>query len=86
LKSVIGINWLTSNAAYRSVFGSLAASFFADLIGRKLIFAIAFAFVLAGITCEFVAVTPAVFLVGKLLNGFATGAFSTVTITYLGEV
>ena len=70
----------------RAVVGSLGSSFLADKFGRKLVYAIAFMVMLIGITLETVATTNSVFFAGKFINGFAVGAFGTVTMTYLGEV
>ena len=38
------------------------------------------------VTIEFVATTNALFLSGKFINGFATGALASVCVTYIGEV
>lgn len=40
----------------------------------------------AAVTMEFVATTNELFFGGKFLNGFATGALASVTVTYIGEV
>ena len=72
--------------AFRAVIGSLGASYIADKIGRKLVYLIGFVFVLVGITVETIATTNTVFFAGKFINGFAVGAFGTITMTYVGEV
>ena len=41
---------------------------------------------LVGITVETIATTNTVFFAGKFINGFAVGAFGTITMTYVGEV
>lgn len=66
--------------------GSLGASYLGDKIGRKLVYLLAFAFMLIGITIETVATTNSMFFAGKFINGFPVGAFGTITMTYLGEV
>jgi SP family general alpha glucoside:H+ symporter-like MFS transporter len=50
------------------------------------VYAIAFVFVLVGITVETIATTNAVFFAGKFINGFAVGAFGTIAVTYVAEV
>ncbi|PMD40268.1 general substrate transporter [Hyaloscypha variabilis F] len=69
-----------------AVIGSLGASYIADKIGRKLVYLIGFVFVLVGITVETIATTNTVFFAGKFINGFAVGAFGTITMTYVGEI
>ena len=49
-------------------------------------YSLAFMVMLVGVTLETVATTNGVFFAGKFINGFAVGAFGTVTMTYLGEV
>jgi hypothetical protein len=69
-----------------AVFGSIAAGWIADKIGRKFSFAIAFIFSAVGITLEVVAVTSGVFFAGKFINGVAIGIFIATSFTYVGEV
>ncbi|KAK9311248.1 general substrate transporter [Lipomyces starkeyi] len=68
------------------VVGTLGAAQIADRIGRKLLIIIALVMSYAAITMEFVATTNELFFGGKFLNGFATGALASVTVTYIGEI
>ena len=69
-----------------AVIGSVASGWLADKIGRKLTFFIGFMFSIVGITLEVVATSSPVFFTGKFVNGFAIGAFISVSFTYVGEV
>ncbi|KAJ5123787.1 MFS hexose transporter [Penicillium atrosanguineum] len=69
-----------------AVLGALGSSYIADLIGRKVALLIALLFALVGITVEMIAVTNAVFFAGKFINGFAVGGFTSIGMTYIGEV
>jgi SP family general alpha glucoside:H+ symporter-like MFS transporter len=71
---------------YRAVFGSFAAGWVADRIGRRLSFASAFIFSAVGITLEVISTTNSIFFAGKFVNGFAIGAFVATGFTYIGEV
>lgn len=76
----------TGGPTASAVIGSLGSSYIADKIGRKFTYAIAFIFILVGITLETVATTNELFFASKFINGFAVGAFGTITITYIGEI
>lgn len=69
-----------------AVIGALGSGNLADWLGRKKVIMIALAISFIGITMEFVATTNEVFFGGKFVNGFAIGALSSVTVTYIGEV
>ncbi|KAK9312418.1 general substrate transporter [Lipomyces starkeyi] len=69
-----------------SVIGALGSGQIADWIGRKKLVMISLALSFAAITMEFVATTNELFFGGKLVNGFATGALSSVCVTYIGEI
>ncbi|KAH9223011.1 putative maltose permease [Leptodontidium sp. 2 PMI_412] len=69
-----------------AVFGSFAAGWIADKIGRKLTYAICFLFSVIGITLEVVATNSPIFFGGKFVNGFAIGGFISVSFTYIGEI
>ncbi|KFY85073.1 hypothetical protein V500_08729 [Pseudogymnoascus sp. VKM F-4518 (FW-2643)] len=66
--------------------GSLGIAYLADKVGRKWAYALGLLFSYVGITLEFVATTSPIFFAGKLVNGFAIGAFATLSFTYIGEV
>ncbi|OJJ44590.1 hypothetical protein ASPZODRAFT_160680 [Penicilliopsis zonata CBS 506.65] len=86
---VIPASWqsaYTGGSYASATVGSLGASYLADRIGRRLVYLIAFAFMYVGITFEVVATTNSMFFGGKFINGFAVGAFGTVTMTYLAEI
>ncbi|KAK9482888.1 hypothetical protein V1527DRAFT_508797 [Lipomyces starkeyi] len=85
---VLDTNWQSGfNGApvASGVVGTLCAAQIADQIGRKLLIIIALILSHAAITMEFVATTSELFFGGKFLNGFATGALASVTVTYIGE-
>ncbi|GKT51167.1 maltose permease MAL31 [Colletotrichum spaethianum] len=69
-----------------AVAGALGSGNLADWLGRKKVIAIALCFSFVGITLEFIATTNEVFFGGKFINGFAIGALSSVTVTYIGEI
>ncbi|WYZ35893.1 hypothetical protein EsH8_X_000540 [Colletotrichum jinshuiense] len=69
-----------------AVIGALGSGNLADWLGRKKVIMIALAISFIGITMEFVATTNEVFFGGKFVNGFAIGALSSVTVTYIGEI
>lgn len=69
-----------------AVFGSFAAGWIADRIGRRLSFATSFIFSAVGITLEVVATTNALFFAGKFINGWAIGGFIATGFTYIGEI
>ncbi|KAM0421337.1 hypothetical protein ACHAPT_010868 [Fusarium lateritium] len=66
--------------------GSLLSAFFADLIGRKWMVLIGCLIGYAGITLEVTATTIAMFFTGKLINGFAIGIYTNISVTIIGEV
>ncbi|TDZ30401.1 Maltose permease MAL31 [Colletotrichum spinosum] len=69
-----------------AVIGALGSGNLADWLGRKKVIMIALVISFIGITLEFVATTNEVFFGGKFVNGFAIGALSSVTVTYIGEI
>ncbi|KAF6809570.1 Maltose permease MAL31-like protein 2 [Colletotrichum sojae] len=69
-----------------AVIGALGSGNLADWLGRRSVIMIALAISFIGITMEFVATTNEVFFGGKFVNGFAIGALSSVTVTYIGEL
>jgi MFS transporter, SP family, general alpha glucoside:H+ symporter len=69
-----------------TIFGTLCAGWLADRFGRKPVMFVSLFLSFAAIAIEFVATTNAVFFVGKLINGFLTGALLTAAMTYNGEV
>ena len=71
---------------YRAIIGALGLSYLADKISRKLIYMLAFLFMLVGITLKTITTMNPMFFAGKSINRFSVGLFSTVTMTYLGEV
>ncbi len=70
----------------RAVFGSFAAGWIADRVGRRLSFAFSFLFSAVGITLEVIATTNAIFFAGKFIDGWAIGGFVATGFTYIGEV
>lgn len=70
----------------RSILGLLISGSLADKIGRKWMLAIGYVIVFIAVTIETVSKTNAVFFGGKLVAGFAIGAFTTTALIYLGEV
>ncbi|KAI0008268.1 general substrate transporter [Xylariaceae sp. FL0662B] len=69
-----------------AVIGSLGAGSIADQIGRKWTFFICYLFIFTGITLETVSTTNELFFAGKFLAGFAIGGFTTICMTYIGEI
>ncbi|PVH98829.1 general substrate transporter [Periconia macrospinosa] len=69
-----------------AVVGALGCGQLADWLGRRWVVVICMIISFAAITMEFVATTNELFFGGKFLNGFATGALASVTVTYIGEV
>ncbi|KAK3938175.1 general substrate transporter [Diplogelasinospora grovesii] len=66
--------------------GALGCGALADRFGRRVVIMMALVISYAAITMEFVATTNSLFFGGKFLNGFATGALASVTVTYIGEI
>ncbi|KAK6844158.1 hypothetical protein PG995_014268 [Apiospora arundinis] len=66
--------------------GSIAAGPIQDWFGRRAIFLTCILTASAGITVAFVSETPAQFLGGKILSGFALGAMTVGTQTYVSEI
>ncbi|KAF2678873.1 general substrate transporter [Lentithecium fluviatile CBS 122367] len=69
-----------------AVVGALGCGQLADWLGRRAVVIICLMISFAAITMEFVATTNEIFFGGKFLNGFATGALASVTVTYIGEI
>ncbi|KAG7140653.1 Maltose permease MAL31 like protein [Verticillium longisporum] len=69
-----------------AVMGALGGGQLADWIGRKKVIMMALVIAYGAITMELLATSPALFLGGKLLNGFSIGAIQGITVTYIGEV
>ncbi|KAG7144105.1 Alpha-glucosides permease MPH3 like protein [Verticillium longisporum] len=69
-----------------AVMGALGGGQLADRIGRKKVIMMALVIAYGAITMELVATSPALFLGGKLLNGFSIGAIQGITVTYIGEI
>ncbi|KAJ4352068.1 uncharacterized protein N0V89_007414 [Didymosphaeria variabile] len=69
-----------------AVFGALGCGQLADWLGRRAVIMICLVVSFAAITMEFVATSNELFFGGKFLNGFATGALASVTVTYIGEI
>lgn len=70
---------------YSGVVGALGSGQLADWLGRRAVIILALLITFAAVTVEFIATSNAVFFAGKFLNGFATGAISSVAVTYIGE-
>ncbi|KAF1967930.1 maltose permease MAL31 [Bimuria novae-zelandiae CBS 107.79] len=69
-----------------AVVGALGCGQLADWLGRRAVIMSCLVMSFVAITMEFIATTNGVFFGGKFLNGFATGALSSVTVTYIGEI
>ncbi|CAI6334419.1 unnamed protein product [Periconia digitata] len=69
-----------------AVVGALGCGQLADWLGRRMVVIICLVISFGAITMEFLATTNELFFGGKFLNGFATGALASVTVTYIGEV
>ncbi|KAJ4299914.1 hypothetical protein N0V90_005161 [Kalmusia sp. IMI 367209] len=69
-----------------AVIGALGCGQIADWLGRRAVIMICLVISFVAITMEFVATTNGLFFGGKFLNGFATGALASVTVTYIGEI
>ncbi|KAF4964735.1 hypothetical protein FSARC_7334 [Fusarium sarcochroum] len=76
------------NAMYNimQLFGSLAAGFVQDKLGRRVVFLFGIIIVSCGIALAYLAETPAQFMGAKIISGFAVGAFQTTTQTYVSEI
>lgn len=70
----------------RAVMGALGCGQLADWLGRRMVIMTCLVITFAAVTMEFVSTTNELFFGGKFLNGFATGALASVTVTYIGEV
>ena len=66
--------------------GALGCGVIADWLGRRAVIIMCLVITYAAVTMEFVATTNELFFGGKFLNGFAIGALSSVTVSYIGEV
>ncbi|OLN81363.1 Alpha-glucosides permease MPH3-like protein 4 [Colletotrichum chlorophyti] len=69
-----------------AVMGSLGAGYIADRIGRKWTLFVSYLFIFVGITLETISTTNEIFFAGKFVAGFPIGAFTTVSMTYIGEI
>jgi MFS family permease len=76
------------NATYNimQLFGSLAAGFVQDKLGRRAVFLLSVIIVSCGIALAYLAETPAQFMGAKIISGFAVGAFQSTTQTYVSEI
>jgi MFS family permease len=66
--------------------GALSAAWIADRTGRRVALFFIFVVRLASTTFEYVATTHPIFFAGRFLGGFSTGATSTLSMTYIGEI
>ncbi|KAH8659998.1 general substrate transporter [Xylariales sp. PMI_506] len=75
------------NAMYNvmSMFGSFVAGWVQDKFGRRALFYAGIAVATGGVAVSYTASTPAWFLGGKIMAGFAVGMISTATQTYVSE-
>ncbi|KAM0276269.1 hypothetical protein ACHAQH_006944 [Verticillium albo-atrum] len=86
---IIPAYWQSAwNATYNvmSMAGSIVAGFLQDWFGRRSVFLAAIVCSTCGIAINYVAETPAVFLGGKIVTGFAVGLVLAGTQTYVSEI
>ncbi|KAM0589592.1 hypothetical protein ACHAP6_003345 [Verticillium nonalfalfae] len=86
---IIPAYWQSAwNATYNvmSMLGSVVAGFLQDWFGRRSVFLAAIICSIAGTAINYVAETPAVFLGGKIVTGFAVGLVLAGTQTYVSEI
>ncbi|KAF2186573.1 general substrate transporter [Zopfia rhizophila CBS 207.26] len=69
-----------------AVVGALGCGQIADWLGRRAVVMISLVITFAAVTMEFVATTNELFFGGKFLNGFASGALASISVTYIGEI
>jgi MFS family permease len=63
-------------------FGGLFAGWLLDRVGRRLSLAFACVVSIGGVSAQYVAGRPVVFLVGKMVTGFSLGKCQRETRTY----
>ncbi|KAK6218437.1 hypothetical protein QIS74_06317 [Colletotrichum tabaci] len=68
------------------IFGSFAAGYMQDWLGRRSVILLASVVAAAGIAVTFVSETSPQFLGGKIIAGFSVGLFTTTTQTYVSEI
>jgi len=66
--------------------GALAVATISDRFGRKVAFFCAGLVSVAGVAVVYVAVSPGVFLAGKMINAFALGMALATGQTYVSEI
>ncbi|KAH0544446.1 hypothetical protein FGG08_001473 [Glutinoglossum americanum] len=67
-------------------FGGLFAGWLLDTVGRRLSLAIACVISIGGVTAQYVASRPVIFLTGKMITGFTQGLFLTIAPAYISEI
>lgn len=70
----------------RAIIGAISIAWTADKIGRRMTFVLVFVIRFISITFELLATTNQIFFVGRFLGGLATGATSTLCMTFIGEI
>ncbi|KAF2018163.1 general substrate transporter [Aaosphaeria arxii CBS 175.79] len=86
---VIEANWQSAfqgAPVASAIVGALGCGQLADWIGRRMVVLGCLVVSFAAITMEFVSTSNELFFGGKFLNGFATGALASLTVTYIGEI
>ncbi|PSN59573.1 general substrate transporter [Corynespora cassiicola Philippines] len=86
---VIDANWQSAfqgAPVASAIVGALGCGQIADWLGRRAVVMICLVISFVAITMEFVSTTNELFFGGKFLNGFATGALASVTVSYIGEI
>jgi MFS transporter, SP family, general alpha glucoside:H+ symporter len=76
------------NALYNAMnmLGSVSAGYLQDWLGRRSVFLAAIIFGTVGIAISYVSKTPAEFLGGKIVAGYAVGLVLAGTQTYVSEI
>lgn len=69
-----------------TMLGSVSAGFLQDRLGRRSVFLASATIAAAGIALTFVAGTPAEFLGGKIVSGYAMGFILAGTQTWVSEI
>lgn len=69
-----------------AIIGSVAASYFTDLVGAKPVVLVAAAINLASVGIEFASTSIGMFFAGKMMNFVAIGAFLNVCTSYVSDI
>ncbi|RAO65093.1 uncharacterized protein BHQ10_001105 [Talaromyces amestolkiae] len=86
---IVGAIWNSLWGAMTSlgmVVGGVTSGFVADLWGRRAAILAGAILSAVGVAVEYIAATPSVLLVGKIINGIAMGIFLSINPAYISEI